>query len=127
MKRATLTGDRKAAAAEHAWRVYRDTQQAGAPSLGGRLRALPRMLGAARRGEYKGLSGTKLGLLAFAVVYIISPIDGIPEFLPFIGVADDLGVLLWLLTTLISAAGDFVQWERGRPGMVDGEVITDVP
>lgn len=115
---------RRAAAAGQAWQIYNEAQHPGSPGLWTRVRAVPRMLRASFRGRYKGLGTAKIGLLMFAVVYIISPIDAVPEFLPFIGLADDLGVALWMFATLVAATGDFVDWERGRPGTVHGEVIS---
>lgn len=114
---------RRAAAAGQAWEIYSETQRPGSPGLWTRVRALPRMLRAAFRGEYKGMGKPKLGLLVFGLIYILSPLDAVPEFLPFIGVADDLGVAMWMFATLVAASGDFVDWERGRPGVVPGSVI----
>lgn len=114
---------RRAAAAGHAWQIYSETQRAGAPGLLARAKATPSMVRDAFRGDYKGLGTAKLALLIVGLVYIVSPLDAVPEFLPFIGVADDLGVAMWLLATLVSAAGDYVDWRRGRPSVVTGQVV----
>ncbi|MCP2340304.1 YkvA family protein [Actinomadura rupiterrae] len=119
-----MNGKRGAAAAGQAWQIYSETLQDGAPRFGERVRAVPRMLKSVLRGDYKGMSIGSLGMLALGLVYIISPIDAIPEFLPFVGVMDDTGVALWLATMLIRAAGDYVAWERGgRPNVVVGDII----
>ncbi|MFC9971733.1 YkvA family protein [Spirillospora sp. NPDC127200] len=115
---------RSAAAAGAAWEIYSETLKPDAPGLWERARAVPRMLKAVLRGEYKGLSYGTLGLLALGLVYIVSPIDAIPEVLPVVGVMDDTGVALWLAAALVRAAGDYVSWERGgRPSVVVGEVV----
>lgn len=44
-------------------------------------------------------------LLAGAILYIITPIDLIPDFLPFLGQVDDVYVLVLALQRLISHAG----------------------
>ena len=80
-----------------------------------RARALPRLLRARKHG-YKGLSLTQPALWLLAVVYLVSPIDLLPELLPLIGVTDDAGVLLWLLTNVSDASGKYLRWERGRDG-----------
>jgi uncharacterized membrane protein YkvA (DUF1232 family) len=59
-------------------------------------------------------------MMALGVVYILSPIDVIPEFLAVIGVADDFGVFLWLMTSLLGEGGRYADWERRR---VRGEVL----
>lgn len=104
----------KVARAAQAWRTYRNVTAPGSPGLVTRLRAIPRLIGAVRRGHYPGMSKGKLAMLGLGVVYILSPIDVIPEFLPLVGVADDFGVLLWLAGSLLGETGHYVEWERGR-------------
>ncbi|MGM1060194.1 YkvA family protein [Saccharothrix sp. Mg75] len=74
-----------------------------------RAKALPRLL---RERKAYGLPTTTLATWAFAAVYLVSPIDVLPELLPLIGVTDDAGVAVWLLTSLSTAAGQFLNWER---------------
>ena len=70
-------------------------------------------------------------MLAFliATLYIVSPIDLMPEvLLPLIGGADDLAVLAWLTGALIGEADRFLDWESERPrayadDFVSGEVV----
>jgi uncharacterized membrane protein YkvA (DUF1232 family) len=78
-----------------------------------RARALPRLLRAGREG-YTGLPKSRIALWGFALVYLVSPIDILPEFLPIIGVTDDAGVAVWLLTSLSAASGLYLRWERER-------------
>ncbi|GAA3119986.1 hypothetical protein GCM10020001_045260 [Nonomuraea salmonea] len=70
------------------------------------------MLGAVMRGQYAGMGKGKLALMGLGVVYLISPIDVIPDFLMLIGVADDFGVFLWLMASLLGESGRYVQRER---------------
>ncbi|TDC74588.1 YkvA family protein [Actinomadura sp. 7K507] len=115
---------RSAAAAGQAWQIYRETLEPEAPGLWQRARAVPRMLKSVLRGQYKGMSVGTLGLLALGLVYIISPIDAIPDMIPVVGIVDDTGMALWMATVLVKAAGDFVAWERGgRPTVLVGEPI----
>jgi uncharacterized membrane protein YkvA (DUF1232 family) len=79
-----------------------------------RARALPRLLRSGRKEGYTGLPKSRLALWGFALVYLISPIDILPEFLPIIGVTDDAGVAVWLLTSVSAASGLFLRWERDR-------------
>lgn len=115
----------KAGRAAAAWRTYREVSKPGTPGLMLRLRAIPRMIGAVMRGQYAGMGKKKLALMAFGVVYMISPIDLVPDFLVLIGVVDDFGVFLWLLSSLLGESGRYVDWERevvqGRvQGKLDG-------
>lgn len=79
-----------------------------------RARALPRLLRAARRGDYPGLPTSRMALWGLAVVYLISPIDVLPELLPLLGIADDAGVAAWLLTSVSTATGLYLRHERDQ-------------
>lgn len=75
--------------------------------------------------EYDG--GFRLALMAAASLYIVSPIDAIPEavFL-FIGLIDDAFVVTWLTGTLLAETERFLEWEKamGRgPRVVPGQVL----
>lgn len=115
---------RSTAAAGHAWQIYSETLRPEAPGMWERVRAVPRMLKAVLRGQYKGMSHGTLGLLVLGLIYIVSPLDVIPDpLLPF-GIIDDTGMAIWLATALVRAAGDYVTWERGgRPTVVVGDVV----
>jgi uncharacterized membrane protein YkvA (DUF1232 family) len=80
-----------------------------------RARALPRLLRAGKQG-YDGLPKRRLALWGFALLYLVSPIDILPEVLPIIGVTDDAGVAVWLLTSVSAASGLYLRWERERAG-----------
>ncbi|MDP9143237.1 MAG: YkvA family protein, partial [Actinomycetota bacterium] len=56
-------------------------------------------------------------VLGFAAAYVASPIDLIPEFIPVIGWADDLLILVFALDSLIERAGkDVVEEHWDGPG-----------
>jgi uncharacterized membrane protein YkvA (DUF1232 family) len=102
----------KAARAAAAWRTYREVTRPGSPKLMTRVRAIPRMIGSAMRGKYAGLGKGRLALIGLGVVYLVSPIDVVPDFLALIGVADDFGVFLWLMASLLGESGRYVEHER---------------
>jgi uncharacterized membrane protein YkvA (DUF1232 family) len=97
----------------------------GTPGIGRRLSAMPRMIRASLRGEYDG--GMRLFLMAAASLYIISPLDAIPElFTAFIGLIDDAFVVTWLTGALLSETERFLEWEKGQgrgPHVVAGRVV----
>src|SRR5262245_26097707 len=93
------------------WTIMRGVR--GGPQLGARLAALPRMLGATLTGRYDG-KGRVFGML-LAGLYIVSPIDLIPEaFFAFFGLADDAFIAIWLAGALLSETERFLVWERRR-------------
>jgi uncharacterized membrane protein YkvA (DUF1232 family) len=75
---------------------------------------------------FKGLIGDprvprgSKALLVFGAVWIVSPIDLIPEFIPFLGPLDDAVVAALILRHLIKTAGPEVVREhwRGDPSTI---------
>lgn len=94
--------------------ALRAATRPGAPGMGERLAAVPRMARAAMRGEYAGLTrGRLLGMLA-ALVYVVSPVDLVPEALfTVFGLADDAMLVAWLASALVNDTEAFLSWERG--------------
>lgn len=93
--------------------AIRSASRPGAPGLGERLSALPRMARAILTKRYRGVDGTQLLMMLAAVGYVISPIDLMPEAVLFIaGLGDDALVVGWLAVTIINATDDFLDWER---------------
>jgi uncharacterized membrane protein YkvA (DUF1232 family) len=95
----------------------------GTPGVGQRVAAIPRMIRASLRGEYDGK--LRMLLMAAAAVYIVSPLDAIPEaFFLFLGLIDDAFVVTWLTGALLSETERFLEWEKsmGRgPRVVVGQ------
>ncbi|BCJ33036.1 hypothetical protein Athai_05390 [Actinocatenispora thailandica] len=87
----------------------------GGASLPRRIGALPRLFRARMRGEYDGLTAGRLAAMVVALVYVISPIDLVPEaFLLVFGLADDGVAVLWLAGALLDEGERFLSWERSR-------------
>lgn len=80
------------------------------------LPLLVRLLKAWRRGNYRGLSMRTIVSLAAALLYIVSPIDLMPDFIPGIGLIDDAAVLALLLHSIAQDLAAFRVWEQHRDG-----------
>ena len=70
-----------------------------------------RMIKAHFRGEHK-MAYSTLGLIVLALVYFISPLDIIPDFLGFFGFADDLSVIMAVYAKVKDEVETFLDWER---------------
>lgn len=73
--------------------------------------ALLRLLRAYAVGEYRAVSWESLLLIAMAIIYFVSPIDAIPDFLP-VGLIDDAAVIAFVITVVNEELNDFINWER---------------
>ncbi len=103
------------------WRTLRGQRRPGSPPVGDQLRALPRMARMTLRGQYQGLDRGRLLLMGLALVYVVSPIDLMPEAMLLVaGLGDDALVLSWLAGTVLSETEAFLAWERERVEGSDG-------
>lgn len=80
------------------------------------LRLLQALCLAYWRGEYRAISPKALISVVAGLMYFLSPIDAIPDFLPVFGMFDDIAVLAWLMKTLDDELSAFRVWrERQAP------------
>lgn len=120
-----MNTDRRTAALRAVWEALTGSRRTGSPGIGLLLRAVPRMVVQGLSGRYPYLAKGRLALAALAVVYIVSPVDAVPELiLPLVGLADDALVAAWLAGVLLSETDAFLNWERAQAQVVTGEVVT---
>lgn len=108
-------GPQRLAAFRALWRAVARSGRPGAPGLGDRLRALPRLATAAVSGRYPELGRGRVALAVLAVAYLVSPVDLVPELvLGVLGLGDDAVVALWLGGAFLVETERFLDWERTR-------------
>lgn len=76
------------------------------------VQLLIRMVRAYASGEYRDLPWKSLVSIIAVLVYFVSPIDLIPDFLPVIGITDDVALVVWLVKTLGDDVRKFANWEK---------------
>jgi uncharacterized membrane protein YkvA (DUF1232 family) len=80
------------------------------------MRMWGRFLKAVLKGEWKVSPLSWLAVVG-TVVYVVSPIDFIPDVIPFVGVIDDVG--LWGVMSIL-AAREKSRWEYS---LRDGAIL----
>ena len=87
------------------------------------LRLLPDVVRLVRRlaADRSLPTGVRLRLWAL-LVYLLSPLDLVPDFLPVIGYADDVVVVAWTLRSVVRRAG-YEALERHWPGQPAGLAV----
>jgi uncharacterized membrane protein YkvA (DUF1232 family) len=84
----------------------------GMSEVQGQVQLLVRLIRAYASGDYRRLPWKSLLSVVGVLIYFVSPIDFIPDFLPIVGLTDDLALILWLFRTLSNDLTDFSQWEK---------------
>ncbi|MEZ0610026.1 YkvA family protein [Fibrella sp. WM1] len=83
---------------------------------------LSRLVKAYASGDYRQISTKTIVSVLASLVYFVSPIDVIPDVLPFVGFADDIALMVWLFNSLQNELINFRSWEREQ-ARVTGKVI----
>ena len=78
------------------------------------LKTLLRLIRAYATGQYRDVPLQSMVLIVAAVVYVVSPLDLIPDFIPAVGGLDDLTVLTFALKVVREELDEFLAWERDR-------------
>jgi uncharacterized membrane protein YkvA (DUF1232 family) len=108
--------------------AFRGPRAAGRAGVGERVAAVPRMLSMGLRGRYPHLDRSRMALAGLGLLYLLSPVDLVPEaFVWLLGLADDAVVAAWMVGVVLSETDTFLAWERANaPGshrVVAGEVV----
>jgi uncharacterized membrane protein YkvA (DUF1232 family) len=77
-----------------------------------RVVVLGRMIKAYASGEYRQIELPNLLKIIAGLIYFIAPIDVLPDFLPFIGLSDDIALLIFIMKSIGDEISRFEEWEK---------------
>ncbi|RNI25993.1 YkvA family protein [Rufibacter latericius] len=80
------------------------------------LSTLTRMIKASVSGEYHGIPKNTVIMGVAVLIYFLSPIDMVPDWIPVIGLLDDVSLLAWFMTSIKTEMDKFHAWEGTQPG-----------
>lgn len=75
------------------------------------VRLVIRMISNSVSGNYKSLPWQTLVMLVAGLIYFLTPIDALPDFIPMAGFLDDATVLLWLGKSFQDDLTKYKAWE----------------
>lgn len=75
------------------------------------LQALIRMVQSWRSGKYTNVSKKAMLMVGGALLYLVNPLDLIPDFTPLLGMMDDVTVLGFVINSLRGEVKKFRAWE----------------
>jgi uncharacterized membrane protein YkvA (DUF1232 family) len=115
---------------DEAWKKAKGKEAHKGPlaDLWSSLTALLRLFRAYVRREYTNLPWSSIVIIAVAIIYFVSPIDLLPDFLPAAGFIDDAAVIAFVLAQIKTDLDSFLLWEREAKLMdlqqnTDGEPV----
>ena len=76
-----------------------------------RIKTFMRMVSAYAKREYRDIDLKNMVLIVAALVYFITPIDLIPDFIPITGFVDDFTVIIWVYNKIQGEIDKFMEWE----------------
>ena len=77
---------------------------------------LVRLVRAYVKGEYRDVPWETIALAIGALIYFISPIDAIPDFIPVVGYIDDAAVIGFVIASVYTDLNNFRDWEADQTG-----------
>lgn len=80
----------------------------------GDLKLFQQLVKAWITGKYSGLSRQALISVVAALIYFLSPIDLIPDFILGLGLVDDLAVIAWVMNSWRGELDLFRQWQQAQ-------------
>lgn len=84
------------------------------------LPVLLRLARAWARGDYRRIPWKSLVVLVAGLLYFLSPVDAIPDFIPVLGFLDDAAVIAYVLRSIQKDVRAFEEWEEaGAPATPD--------
>jgi uncharacterized membrane protein YkvA (DUF1232 family) len=78
------------------------------------LRLLLSLANAWLRGEYRQINSKAFLAVVGALLYFVTPLDALPDWLVGMGFVDDLAVLAWVLKTWSGELEAFRAWRAGQ-------------
>lgn len=108
-----MLNPRRISAFRTLWRSARRGRRPDAPGIGERVRSLPRLIRSSLSGSYPELGRGRMAMFLLALLYLVAPVDVVPElFLSLLGLTDDAVVALWLGGAFLRETDRFLSWER---------------
>ena len=87
------------------------------------LKTVFRLLQAYFSKEYTTIPWGTIVLLVGAVIYFVSPLDLMPDWIPLAGFIDDAAVLVFVLRQINADLQHFLEWENERKSVDPTKVI----
>lgn len=79
-----------------------------------KMKLLIRMVKAYAQSDYQVVPWNAIVSILGALIYFVTPLDLIPDFIPLLGLVDDATVILWVFRSFAKEISAFEVWENAR-------------
>ncbi|WP_239022779.1 YkvA family protein [Pontibacter mangrovi] len=63
------------------------------------------------RGDYRDVSRKSLLIGVGVLLYLVTPLDIIPDFIPVVGLMDDISLMAWFVDAFSKEINKYREWE----------------
>lgn len=89
------------------------------------LKTSIRLLKCYANGEYRDVSLQSMGLLVASLIYLVMPLDVLPDFIIGLGLTDDAALLAWTLRSIMDDLERFTIWEVNRSNSNEASIVSE--
>jgi uncharacterized membrane protein YkvA (DUF1232 family) len=95
--------------------VVRKGRAHGTSNIKGDLGLLAALCRAYWKGEYRAVNPKALLAIVAALAYFVSPLDLVPDWIPVLGLLDDMAVIGWVMKSWSTELEAFRRWRDQQP------------
>jgi len=91
-----------------------DSTQSGFEQVKDIMQTFIRLVKAYANGSYRAVSNKSLLVGVGVLLYLVTPLDVIPDFIPIIGLLDDISLMAWFVDAFQKEISNFREWEANH-------------
>jgi len=88
-----------------------DSSKSGLDQVKDFMQTFIRLVKAYYNGSYRAVSNKSLLIGIGVLIYLVTPIDIIPDFIPMLGFLDDISLMAWFIDAFQKEITSFREWE----------------
>lgn len=112
--------------AESAWDKAKELKEPLA-KVWEQLKLMVQLIRAWIKGDYTDVPTTSIIAIVAGLMYLLSPVDLIPDFIPVLGYLDDIFVLGVVFTQVAKDLEVFQAWQSAQPSADEEEAASQKP
>lgn len=91
-----------------------DNSQSGVDQVKEYMKSFMRLVKAYINGSYRAVSNKSMLIGVGVLIYLVTPIDIIPDFIPVLGFLDDVSLMAWFIDAFQKEITSFRDWEASK-------------